>query len=87
MPVWGAYQLKRHFRSAVNTVFVSAGRAKLGMASERNKLKPTTMRAAVHGAAVGRIPAIDHFLNILHDNVTGMQNVLYFLIMVSKNLL
>ncbi len=80
-------QFKRHLSGTVCTIFIAAGRAKLGMATERDKFKVTTMRASIHGTAIGRIPTIDHFLDIFHHNRARMEDILDFFKMFFKYLL
>jgi len=65
-------QLERHPGGTLNGIFIAAGRAELGVAAEGNKFQFATMRASIHGAAIGGIPAINHFFNILYDDVTRM---------------
>lgn len=57
------------------------------MAAEGNKFKFTAVRTAVHGAAIRRIPAVDHLINVFHDNGTGMKDIFNFFIVIIKNLL
>ena len=80
-------EFKGHFRRAVNAVFIAAGRTKLRMAAERDKFKFATVRTAIHRAAIRRIPAVDHFFNVFHDNRTGMKNIFNFFVVFFKNLL
>lgn len=87
VPVGTANEFKGHYRRAVNTVFIAAGGAKLGMAAERNKFKFAAVGTAIHCAAIRRIPAIDHFINVFHDNGTGMKDIFNFFIVFFKNLL
>lgn len=77
-------QFKRHFSGTVNAIFIAAGGAKLGMASERDKFKITTMRASIHGTAIGRIPTINHLFDIFHHNRTRMKDILNFFKMLCE---
>lgn len=87
VPVCTANEFKGHFSRAVNTVFIATGGAELRMAAERDKFKFATVGAAIHGAAIRRIPAVYHFINVLHDNGTGMKDILNFFVVFFKNLL
>lgn len=82
-----ADELEGHFGRTINTVFVTAGGAKLGMATEWNEFEFTTMRAGKHGPAERRIPTMNHLSDVFHNNWSGVKNILNFLIMISKNLL
>lgn len=75
VPVGTVNEFKGHFRREVNTVFIAAGGAKLGMAEERNKFKFAAVGTAIHCTAIRRIPAIGHFINVFHDNGTGMKDI------------
>ena len=56
-------KFKGHFSRAFNVVFIATGGTKLRMAAERDKFKFATVRTAIHGAAEGRITAVNHFLD------------------------
>ncbi len=45
------------------------------------------MGAAIHGTAIRRVTAVDHLLNIFHNNGTGMKNIFDFFVMIFKYLL
>ena len=51
MAVLNMNQFEGHTGSAVHGVFVTAGRAETAVATERNKLKLTAVRTAIHGTA------------------------------------
>ena len=55
------------------------------MAVERNKLEPAVVRTAVHGAAKGRVSAVNHFIDIFHIRIPGVESINNFFIMVFKN--
>lgn len=80
-------EFKRHICGAVNAVLVTAGRAKFRMTAERNKFKFTAVGTAIHGAAIRRIPTVNHLLNVFHDNGTWMKSIFNFFIVFFKNLL
>ena len=87
VPVCTVNEFKGDFGGAVNAVFIATGWTKLGMAAERDKFKFAAMGAPIHGAAVRRIPTVDHLLNVFHDNGTGMKDIFDFFVMLFKNLL
>ena len=87
MSVGAANQFKRHFCRTIYAVFIATGGAKFRMTAKRNKFELTATRTSIHGTAIGRIPTINHLLDIFHDNRTRMENVLNFLIMFFENLL
>ena len=66
---------------------VAAGRAETAVATKRNELKFTAVRAAIHGTTKRRVATINHFFYIFDDRVTRMLNINHFLKMVFKNLL
>ena len=63
--------LKRHGGSA-HGVEISTGRAKMAVAAEGDEFQLSAMRAAIHCSAKSGIAAVDHFLHIFDDRVTGM---------------
>jgi hypothetical protein len=68
MPVGTLNQFKGHGSRPVVGIFGSTGRAEFGMAAKRNKFKLSTMRAAIHGTAIGGIPTVDYFFDIFQYN-------------------
>ncbi len=82
-----ANEFKGHFSRAASAVLVAAGRARFGMAAERNEFQFAAVRATVHGTAIRRLTTINHLLNVFHNNGTGMKNIFNFFVMFFKNLL
>lgn len=80
-------EFEGHVCGAFLTVFHSTGRAKSGMAAERDKLKASAVGACIHGSAERGVPAVDHLGDVFHFNVSGMQGVLNDFVVVFKNLL
>lgn len=62
--------------------FIAASGAETAVASERDKFELTTVRAGKHGAAKGRFAAVDHFIDIFHLCLSGMEGIFNFFIMV-----
>ncbi len=87
VPVSTVNEFEGHFRRAVNAVFIAAGRAKFRVTAERNEFQFAAVGAAIHGAAVRRVSTVDHFLNIFHNNGTGMEDIFNFFVVLFKNLL
>ena len=63
-------QFKGHAGSAFHGIFNSAGGAETAVAAERNKLKLSAVRTAIHGTAIGRIAAVYHLIDIFHLNIS-----------------
>jgi len=80
-------QLKRHLCGALNGVFVAASRTELGMTTKWNVFKFITMRAHIHGATIGGIPAVNHLRDVFHNNISRMKGVFNYLVIVVENLL
>ena len=87
VPVLDIDQFKRHFSGAFHGVFCAAGRAETAVASERDKLKFTAIRTAIHGTAKSRVTTVDHLIDIFHLSISGMKNIFNFFIMVGKDFL
>ena len=63
-------ECKGHFCGTLNGVFVTTGRAKFRMATERNEFEFTAMGAAIHGTTKRRIATIYHFFYVFNDRRT-----------------
>lgn len=87
VPVGGINELEGHGGSSVNGIFNTTGRTEAAVAAEGDKFKRATGRAAVHGAAKGRVSTVDHFFNILDNGLSWMKKIDHFFVMVSKNVL
>ena len=70
--VFGIDNLKGNGSSAVNGIFITAGRAEMAFAAERHKFKSATERTAVHGTAKSRITTIEHFVYVFNNRFTWM---------------
>ena len=82
VPVRNINEFKGHGSGSVDGIFDTAGRTETAVTPERNKFEHTTGRASVHGPTKGRIPAMNHFFNILDNSLSGMKNIYHFFIMV-----
>jgi len=63
----------------------AAGRAETAVATKRNELKFTAVRAAIHGTTKRRITTFNHFFNIFHLRRSGMKSIFNLFIIVSKD--
>jgi hypothetical protein len=52
-----------------------------------NEFEITTIWTAVHGAAIGRISAVEHLIDVLHFSFAGMKSILNFFIMIEEQIL
>lgn len=68
MPVGTVDQLKGHSSRPVIGIPGSAGGAELGVAPERDELKPAAVWASIHGAAIRRVATVNDFFNVFHNN-------------------
>lgn len=87
MPVGATDQFKGHGSSPVIGIFGAAGRAKFRMAPKRDKFKVPTMGTAIHGAAIGGIPAVNNFFDIFHYNRSWFDIVFNNFIIIFEHLL
>ena len=85
VPVLNTDQFKRHTGSALHGIFISTGGTETAVAAERDKFQLSAGRTAVHGPAKGRIPAVDHLINIFHFSFSRVESKYNFFIMVFKN--
>ncbi len=81
------YQFKGHVGSAFHGIFITAGGVETAVAAERDKFELTTVGAAKHGTAKGRIAAVYHLIDIFHLSLSGMKGIFNFLIMFNKDFL
>ena len=72
MPVSTVDKFKGHSCRPVIGIFSSTGRAKLGVATKRNKLEVSAMRTAIHGAPKRGIAAVDDLFNVFQDDRPGL---------------
>ena len=78
---------KGHGGSAVNGIFIAAGRAETAFAAERNKFKIAAFGTAVHGTAVRGVAAIYHPVYVIHNRRTWMGSIFNFFIMINDDFL
>lgn len=87
VPVGYIHQLKGHICSPFHGVFITACGAEAAFAAERDEFQLTAVRAAIHGAAKGRVAAVYHLIDIIHLGFSGMEGIFNFFVMVGKNFL
>ena len=87
MSVFGIDKFKGHRSSAVNGIFVTAGRTEAAFASERHKFKLAAVGAAVHGTTKSRVTAMNHTVNIFDNRTAGMQSINNLFIVIFENVL
>ncbi len=68
VPVSTVDEFKGHSNRPVVGIFYTTGRAKLGVAAERDKFEIATMGAAIYGTTVRRIATIDDLFDVFHNN-------------------
>ena len=72
MSVRDVNDLKRHGGGSVNGIFYTTGGTKAAVAAKGNKFKQATIRASVHGTAIGGIPTVDHFIHVFNNGRAWM---------------
>ena len=80
-------ELESHGVGSVLAIFDAASWAELAFATERNKFKVTAFGTGIHCTAESRVTAVNHFCYVINDNLTWMQDVYHFFVMVIKNVL
>ena len=82
MPVRTVDHLERHGNRALKRIKIAAGRVETAFAVEGNKLERTAGRTAVHSTTEGRIAAVNHAVDILHNDRASLQGILDFLMYI-----
>ena len=80
-------ELKGHGGGTLLAVLDATGRAEAALAAERDKFHFSALRAGIHGSAEGRVAAVYHLFDVFHFNGSGMEGILNYFVVVSKNLL
>ena len=78
-------KLKGHTGRAFLGILHTASRAEAAFAVEGNKFHVVASGADIHGTAKRRIATIQHFIDIFHLRISGMEGIFDFLIIVSKD--
>ena len=87
MSVGTVNKFKRHRGRTFLTVFNATGRTKAALTAERREFHISAVRAGVHGAAKGRIAAVDHLGDVFHFYISWMKRMFNNFIIVFKNVL
>ncbi len=87
MPVGTVDQFKGHSGRPVVGILRATGRTEFGMTAKGDKFKIATMRAAIHGAAIGGISTVDYFFDVFHDNRPWFYIVFNNFIIILENFL
>lgn len=85
MPVCAPEQFKGHSGSPVIGVFCAAGGTEFGVAAERYEFESAALGAAVHGAAIRGVAAVDDLFDVFHDDRPWIYIVCNGFIMICKH--
>ena len=85
MTMCAVNKLKGHTGRAFLGILHTASRAEAAFAVEGNKFHVVSSGADIHGTAKRRIATIQHFIDIFHLRISGMEGIFDFLIIVSKD--
>ena len=85
MTMCAVNKLKGHTGRAFLGILHTASRAEAAFAAEGNKFHVVASGADIHGTAKRRIATIQHFIDIFHLRISGMEGIFDFLIIVSKD--
>ena len=81
------HKFERHAQGAIHGVFIATGRTEAAVAAERDKLQFPAMGTSIHSSAKSGITAVDHFFDIIHLRLSGMESKLNYFEVVSKDFL
>ena len=85
--VFALDEFKGHGSRAFLSIFNTAGRTKAAFAPKGNKFHMSAIRAGIHDPTIGRVAAVDHFRDVVHFHISGMEGILNNLIIICKNVL
>ena len=74
-----------HTKSPFLVIHVPTGRAETAFTGKGNKFKVPTMRTAKESAAIRRIMAVDHAVDVIHNVFARAEDILDVFKMVRKN--
>ena len=80
MTMCAVNKLKGHTGRAFLGILHTASRAEAAFAVEGNKFHVVASGADIHGTAKRRIATIQHFIDIFHLRISGMEGIFDFLI-------
>ena len=85
--VVASQELEGHGCGTLLAVLYATGRAEAALAAERDELHLPALGAGIHSSAEGRGTTVYHLFDVLHFNGSGMEGILNYFVVVSKNLL
>ena len=74
-----------HTKSPFLVIHVPAGRTETAFTGKGNKFKVSTMRTAKESAAIRRIMAVDHLVDVIHNIFARAEDILDVFKVVRKN--
>jgi hypothetical protein len=75
MPVSTMNQFKGHRSRTFQRILNSTREAKAALATKRNKFHVITMRTDIHGTTKGRVPTMNHPVNVINNDLTRMKSI------------
>lgn len=85
MPVVAGNEFTGHTKSTFLIIHVPTGRTEAAFTGKRNKFKVATMRACKESAAIRRIMAMDHPVDVIQNIFAGAEDILDVFKVVRKN--
>ena len=80
-------QFKSHGIGTFLSIFDTTGRTKATFASESDKFHVSAGRAGIHDAAIGRVATMNHSIDVIQFDISGMKGILNLFIIVGKDFL
>lgn len=78
-------KLARHMKRAFLVVTIATRRAKTTLATESDKFQISTVRAAIHGTAIGRVTTMKHLVDVFDNRSARMKFVNHIFIIIIKD--
>lgn len=78
-------KLARHVKRTFLVVTIATRRAKTALATESDKFQISTVRAAIHGATIGRVTAMKHLVDVFNNRSAWMKLVNHMFIIIIKD--
>ena len=85
VPVVAGNKFTGHTKSTFLVIHVPAGRTEPAFTGKGNKFKDPTMRACKESAAIRRIMAMDHPVDVIQNILAGADAILDIFKVVRKN--
>lgn len=87
MTVNTSNELAGHMKRTLLVVAITTRRAETAFATKSDEFKMTTVRATIHGAAIGRVTTMKHLVDIFDNRWTWMEFVNHMFIIIIKDVL